>query len=94
MVGEKALAHYAKLRIDAHTKRLVFSDGLDLERAFALYRHFADRDALVSAVAAHGYRELTEHLAAAHPAPKSPDDLADIEAAASTVAGERYTPRC
>jgi nicotinate phosphoribosyltransferase len=41
--GEKALAHYAKLRIDPHTKRLVFSDGLDLPRAFALYRHFADR---------------------------------------------------
>ncbi|MEB0138882.1 MULTISPECIES: nicotinate phosphoribosyltransferase [unclassified Undibacterium] len=41
--GEKALAHYAQLRIDAHTKRLVFSDGLDLPRAFALYRHFADR---------------------------------------------------
>ena len=41
--GEKALAHYARLRIDAHTKRLVFSDGLDLPRAFALYRHFADR---------------------------------------------------
>ena len=44
--GEKALAHYAKLRIDAHTKRLVFSDGLDLERAFSLYRHFADRTQL------------------------------------------------
>jgi nicotinate phosphoribosyltransferase len=41
--GEKALAHYAALRIDANTKRLVFSDGLDLEAAFALYRHFADR---------------------------------------------------
>ncbi|MDP9108410.1 MAG: nicotinate phosphoribosyltransferase [Pseudomonadota bacterium] len=41
--GEKALAHYAKLRLDAHTKRLVFSDGLDLPTAFALYRHFADR---------------------------------------------------
>ncbi|MET3134680.1 nicotinate phosphoribosyltransferase [Oxalobacteraceae bacterium GrIS 1.11] len=41
--GEKALAHYATLRIDANTKRLVFSDGLDLETAFALYRHFADR---------------------------------------------------
>ncbi len=41
--GEKALAHYAKLRIDAHTKRLVFSDGLNLETAFSLYRHFADR---------------------------------------------------
>lgn len=41
--GEKALTHYAKLRIDAQTKRLVFSDGLDLEEAFDLYRHFADR---------------------------------------------------
>jgi nicotinate phosphoribosyltransferase len=41
--GEKALAHYAKLRLDAHTRRLVFSDGLDLAGAFALYRHFADR---------------------------------------------------
>jgi nicotinate phosphoribosyltransferase len=28
--GEKALAHYERLRIDAHTKRLVFSDGLDI----------------------------------------------------------------
>lgn len=41
--GEKALAHYAKLRIDPNTKRLVFSDGLDLATAFSLYRHFADR---------------------------------------------------
>jgi nicotinate phosphoribosyltransferase len=41
--GEKALAHYARLRIDAHTRRLVFSDGLDLPKAFALYRHFAGR---------------------------------------------------
>ncbi|MDO9436410.1 nicotinate phosphoribosyltransferase [Hydrogenophaga sp.] len=41
--GEKALAHYARLRIDAHTKRLVFSDGLDVPRALSLYRHFADR---------------------------------------------------
>ncbi|MFL6696174.1 MAG: nicotinate phosphoribosyltransferase [Vitreoscilla sp.] len=44
--GEKALAHYAKLRIDAHTKRLTFSDGLDLETAFSIYRHFADRTQL------------------------------------------------
>ena len=41
--GEKAIAHYQKLRIDAHTKRLVFSDGLDLDKAVSLYRHFADR---------------------------------------------------
>lgn len=41
--GEKALAHYAKLRIDAHTKRLVFSDALDVPKSLALYRHFGDR---------------------------------------------------
>jgi len=44
--GEKALAHYARLRIDAHAKRLTFSDGLDLETAFAIWRHFADRTQL------------------------------------------------
>jgi len=44
--GEKALAHYAALRIDAHTKRLVFSDGLDLPTALRIYRHFADRTQL------------------------------------------------
>jgi nicotinate phosphoribosyltransferase len=41
--GEKALAHYAALRIDPGTKRLVFSDGLNLDSAIALYRHFNDR---------------------------------------------------
>ena len=44
--GEKALAHYEKLRIDPHTKRLVFSDGLDFDRSIALYDHFADRTQL------------------------------------------------
>ncbi|MDN3923131.1 nicotinate phosphoribosyltransferase [Pelomonas sp. PFR6] len=44
--GEKALAHYAKLRIDPHTKRLVFSDSLTIARALELYRHFADRTQL------------------------------------------------
>ncbi|MES2116967.1 MAG: nicotinate phosphoribosyltransferase [Pseudomonadota bacterium] len=41
--GEKALAHYGALRIDSNTKRLVFSDALNLDKALALYRHFADR---------------------------------------------------
>jgi nicotinate phosphoribosyltransferase len=41
--GEKAIAHYVALRIDSNTKRLVFSDGLDFETAFRLYRQFADR---------------------------------------------------
>jgi nicotinate phosphoribosyltransferase len=41
--GEKALAHYQAMKIDANTKQLVFSDGLDLDTAFMLYRRFADR---------------------------------------------------
>jgi nicotinate phosphoribosyltransferase len=41
--GEKAIAHYKKLRIDPTTKRLVFSDALDLPRAMALHQHFAGR---------------------------------------------------
>ena len=41
--GEKALAHYKTLRINAMTKRLVFSDGLNVETAIRLYRHFGDR---------------------------------------------------
>ena len=44
--GEKALAHYERLRIDANTKRLTFSDGLDFDKSIALYRHFADRTQL------------------------------------------------
>jgi AcrR family transcriptional regulator len=47
----------------------------------APYRHYADRDALVSAVAAVGYRELAQFLAAASPAPSTPEDLAAVAAA-------------
>jgi AcrR family transcriptional regulator len=44
----------------------------------APYRHYVDREALVSAVAAVGYRELAERLAAAHPSPSSPEQLASV----------------
>lgn len=49
--------------------------------ASAPYRHYADRDALMSAVAAVGYRDLAGFLAAAHPAPSRPDDLAAVAVA-------------
>ncbi|MFG2368535.1 TetR/AcrR family transcriptional regulator [Streptomyces mirabilis] len=49
--------------------------------ATAPYRHFADRDALVSSVAAEGYRELAGYLTAAHPAPATPDDLTAVAVA-------------
>ena len=41
--GEKVIAHYRHLRIDPRTKRLVFSDGLDLPRAIEIYRYFKGR---------------------------------------------------
>jgi AcrR family transcriptional regulator len=47
----------------------------------APYRHYADRDALLSAVAAVGYRELAGQLGAAHPSPSTPDDLAAVAVA-------------
>lgn len=49
--------------------------------ATAPYRHFADRDALVSAVAAEGYLELAGSLTAAHPEPATPDELATVAVA-------------
>ncbi|MFT4042924.1 MAG: TetR/AcrR family transcriptional regulator [Gordonia sp. (in: high G+C Gram-positive bacteria)] len=49
--------------------------------AGAPYRHFADRNALLSAVAAVGYRELAAALHTAQPDPRSADDLADLAVA-------------
>jgi nicotinate phosphoribosyltransferase len=41
--GEKAIAHYQSNRIDPMTKALVFSDGLDLQKAMDLQAHFKGR---------------------------------------------------
>ncbi len=55
----------------------------------APYRHYADREALLSAVAAVGYRDLAERLAAAHPAPSTPEQLATVAIAYVRFALER-----
>ena len=47
----------------------------------APYRHFPDRVALLSAIAAIGYRELMTGLALKHPEPSSAGDLADLAVA-------------
>ncbi|BBY34957.1 TetR family transcriptional regulator [Mycolicibacter minnesotensis] len=47
----------------------------------APYRHFADRNALLSAIAAVGYQELAAELIAAHPSPKTADDFAALAVA-------------
>jgi nicotinate phosphoribosyltransferase len=38
--GEKAIAHYEALRIDPKTKSLVFSDGLNFQKALDIFNHF------------------------------------------------------
>jgi AcrR family transcriptional regulator len=55
----------------------------------APYRHYADREALVSAVAVVGYRDLAERLAAAHPAPSTLEQLASVAVAYVQFALER-----
>lgn len=47
----------------------------------APYRHFTDRDALESALAAEGLRDLKEELLEGRDLPTSPDDLADFAVA-------------
>ena len=64
----------AGLSVRAVARRAGVSPG-------APYRHYADREALVSAVAAEGYRELAGYLSAAHPSPSTPDDLAAVAVA-------------
>jgi nicotinate phosphoribosyltransferase len=41
--GEKVISHYKKLKVDPHTKRLVFSDSLNITKALAIYRYFKGR---------------------------------------------------
>jgi AcrR family transcriptional regulator len=72
----------AGLSVRAVARRAGVSPG-------APYRHYADRDALVSAVAAEGYRELAGCLSAAHPSPSTPEDLAAVAVAYVQFALER-----
>ena len=41
--GDKIIAHYQDLGIDPKTKTLLFSDGLDFDKAQAIYEYFKDR---------------------------------------------------
>jgi nicotinate phosphoribosyltransferase len=56
--GEKMLAHYARLRIDARTKQLTFSDSLDFDKTFALHRRFADRAKVGFGIGTHLTNDL------------------------------------
>lgn len=102
MSTSKATYHHGDLRaalVHAAMELLEESGEADLSlravarragvSAAAPYRHYADREALVSAVAAVGYRELAQRLAAAHPSPSTPDQLASVAIAYVQFALER-----
>ena len=56
--GEKVLQHYHKMRIDAQTKRLVFSDSLTMEKALQIFFHFKDRTNPVFGIGTHLTNDL------------------------------------
>jgi len=55
----------------------------------APYRHYADKDALESALATEGFRDLRARLVAASPEPATPAALADLAVAYVRFALER-----
>lgn len=92
--AKKSGYHHGDLRaalLHAALELLEDGNGADLSlRAVARragvstaapYRHYADREALISAVAAVGYEELARRLSAAHPAPSSVDEIVDVAVA-------------
>lgn len=56
--GEKAIAHFRTLGVNPADKRLVFSDGLDVDKALALYEHFGDRVKLGFGIGTHLTNDL------------------------------------
>jgi nicotinate phosphoribosyltransferase len=51
--GEQILAHYQTMRVDALTKTLVFTDGLDIGSAIRIYEHFRGRTRVGFGIGTH-----------------------------------------
>ncbi len=61
--GERLLEHYAQNRVDARTKTMIFSDGLDIPKVLQLFERFRDRCKLAFGVGTNltndlGYQPL------------------------------------
>lgn len=59
--GERMLEHYMRMRVDARTKTLVFSDGLDMATAARLYRHFHERVRVSFGIGTHLTNDMGFH---------------------------------
>lgn len=51
--GERLIAHYERLGIDPTTRILVFSDGLDVDAAIRIHRHFEGRIRTTMGIGTH-----------------------------------------
>lgn len=51
--GEEIIAHYKKLGIDPQTKTIVFSDGLDVDKAVSIYRTFKGKIKMSFGIGTH-----------------------------------------
>ncbi len=51
--GEKLTQHYASMNIDPRTKSIVFSDGLDFEKALDIWKRFRDRIGVSFGIGTH-----------------------------------------
>jgi nicotinate phosphoribosyltransferase len=51
--GEKLIQHYEKLGIDPLSKKIVFSDSLDADKAVALHERFSERIQCVMGIGTH-----------------------------------------
>jgi len=72
-IGERIIAHYEKLGIDARTKQIIFSDSLDTEKAIALARHFKGKIMATMGIGTH----LTNDVG--HPPPNHVIKLAELD---------------
>ncbi len=50
---EKIINHYEKLRINPKTKTLLYSDGLDFDRAFSIYKKFNKKARIAFGIGTH-----------------------------------------
>jgi nicotinate phosphoribosyltransferase len=58
--ADKMIAHYQEMRIDPKTKSLVFSDGLNFEKAIALYNTYKDQVKLFFGIGTNLTNDLGE----------------------------------
>jgi AcrR family transcriptional regulator len=93
MTASKATYHHGDLRAECVRAAVELLEDGETELSLravarragvspaAPYRHYADRQELVSAVAAVGYRELAVRLREAHPSPSNGEELVGVAVA-------------